>query len=72
MSLMTKQRKQGADEGPRRSGKPLNLWIPVALRDALDAQLARSRRPLTTEVIIALEQYLTTQGLWPPPESAEE
>jgi hypothetical protein len=66
MALMAKQRKTSDRKPIQRSGRPLNVWIPEELRAALDASAAKNRRPLTTEVAIALEQYLQTQGLWPP------
>jgi hypothetical protein len=66
MVLMSKQRKTSDRKQIQRSGKPLNVWIPEELREALDQSAAKNRRLLTTEVVIALEQYLSTQGLWPP------
>jgi hypothetical protein len=71
MLLMAKQRKTTERKTLQRRGKPLNVWVPLELRDALDASAARNRRPLTTETVIALENYLTAQGLWPP-RAAEE
>lgn len=49
-----------------RSGRPLHVWIPEELRGAIDAAAAQNRRPLRTEVEIALERYLAEIGLWPP------
>jgi hypothetical protein len=66
MVLMAKKRKTSDRKPIQRSGKPLNVWITQELRAALDASAAKNRRPLTTEVAIALEHYLQTQGLWPP------
>jgi hypothetical protein len=52
----------------KRVGKALNLWIPAALRDALDTlvQRTRPRAPLAAHVQIALEEYLAHHDLWPP------
>jgi hypothetical protein len=62
-------RKPSKKNAPR-SGKPLNVWIGAPLRDALDAMIAKSRRSLTSEVSIALEEYLAKQGFWPPPDES--
>jgi hypothetical protein len=46
--------------------KPLFLRLPPAYHDAL-AQLARkSRRTLTAEATIALEEYFAKNGMSPP------
>src|SRR4051794_35774659 len=58
-------------KAPQRSGKPLNVWLDAALRDAIDLLLTRTRRTLTTEVSIALEEHLKKAGLWPPLEAQE-
>jgi hypothetical protein len=55
---------------PNRSGVPLHVYIPPELRAVIDAMAGSNRRPLTTEVIIALENHARAAGLWPPP--AEE
>lgn len=69
MDTMPRRDKQtaGARKKPRRTGRNLQAWIPAELRDAVDASANRNRRSLTTEVIIALEKYLSSEGLWPPP-----
>lgn len=75
MPIMAKRKPKPGESSkpprkpPQRSGKPLNVWLESELRDALDALLAKSRRSLTAEVSIALEEYLTRQGLWPPASS---
>ena len=56
----------------QRGGKALNVWIRTELRDALDTLVGRSRRSLTAEVSLALEEYLTQEGLWPPPPEQED
>lgn len=50
-----------------RTGVPLMVYLPPEVRDALGRAVAASRRSLTTEVIICLEQYLTGLGFWPLP-----
>jgi hypothetical protein len=78
MLLMT-ERKRASKQGegkrrkpPQRSGKPLNVWLEADVRDALDALLVQTRRSLTSEVSIALENHLKAAGLWPPPSSAPD
>lgn len=52
---------------PKRKGLPLNIYIPKKLREALDKSAEANRRPVTSETVIALEEYLARQGHWPPP-----
>lgn len=72
MVVMTPPRPRGdrsADESakkPKRRGVPLHIWIEPALKDAIDRLSDQNRRPLTTEVVIALEKHLKEAGLWPP------
>jgi hypothetical protein len=54
-------------EGTPREGSPLHCWIDDNLREAIDEACRRNRRKLREEVSIALEMYLRTLGLWPPP-----
>lgn len=61
------EKPQAPPPKPQRKGKPLNVWIETPLRDAIARACAKNRRPLTEEVSIALEKYLTELGLWPPP-----
>jgi hypothetical protein len=53
---------------PKRTGKPLNVWIDASLRDAIDTLVDESkpRTSLTAIVELALEEYLTRQKRWPP------
>lgn len=46
----------------------LGLRLSGELVDLVRELARRHRRPLTTEVTIALEEYLSKHGLWPPPE----
>jgi hypothetical protein len=77
MPLMTEPKRRPKKGGkpprkpPQRSGKPLNVWIQDELRDALDELLGQTRRSLTAEVSIALEEHLKKAGLWPPPDTGE-
>ncbi len=51
---------------PNRSGVALFVYVPPELRAAIVALAARTRRTLTTEVVIALENHAKKNGLWPP------
>lgn len=63
-----------ADKPKRNRGRPrvrretvsLQARIDRALSDVLDGVADRNRRPKNTEIIIAIEQYLQSLGLWPP------
>ncbi len=52
---------------PNRSGLPLHVYLDVELRRTIDQLVLQTRRSLTTEVTIALEEHLKRAGLWPPP-----
>lgn len=47
----------------RLGRRPLSVDIPDVVGDCLDAHLARSRRSLTAEVTVALENYLRAEGI---------
>lgn len=53
-----------AKKNPKRTGKPLHVWLDPALRDAVETARKRNRRKLKDEVSIALEDYLRRMGLW--------
>lgn len=78
MQLMAEPKKKKGKNGsprrkpPQRTGKPLHVWLDPPLRDALDTLLTQTRRSLTTEVSIALEEHLKKAGLWPPAQTGEE
>lgn len=72
MSLMPTRKRPDPDtdpgrkNGPKRTGVPLHIYIPPELRQAIDDCADANRRKLTQEVVIALEEHLKRQGLWPP------
>jgi hypothetical protein len=68
---MAKKSAAGSKKTSGRRGVSISVWVPVALKAALQAQKEASRRSQTTEVIMALEYYLAAQGFWPPPTAAE-
>ena len=51
----------------QRKGKPLNVWIDAAIRDALDVAVERTRPRSTLKNVIeaVLEDWLQSQGLLP-------
>lgn len=51
---------------------PFTMRLPRDLLAAARKSANRNRRPVTTEIEIALERYLNDEGLWSPPETAEE
>jgi hypothetical protein len=62
MPLMAK--KKPADVDRHRSGFMLRL--PEVYRVQLRKLRAQTRRPMTTDIQIALEKYLAEFQLWPP------
>jgi predicted DNA-binding protein len=42
------------------------IRLPEVYRDQLRKLKERTRRPMTEDVKIALEEYLKNHGLWPP------
>jgi hypothetical protein len=66
-TMARKRPKPDAGKAPQaRTGLPLHVYLEPALRQALDQLAARSRRSVTAEVSIALENHLKEAGLWPP------
>ncbi len=57
---------------PNRTGRTLGLVINPDLRVALELAIKRTRRTLTAEVEVALEEHLKTMGLWPLPPGGQE
>jgi TraY domain len=69
MHVMAKRKpKEPKARVSRRTGVPIMVWIPPELRDALDVLKNRTRRSLTTEVVMALETHLQSHNLWPSSE----
>jgi hypothetical protein len=63
-SLLTVARPKRPERSPRRSR---TYRLPDDLIERLELLAERNRRALTTEVEIAIEEYLTRAKLWPPP-----
>jgi hypothetical protein len=54
---------------PQRTGKPINVWLPVPLHTALMAFLEAQRiKPLITDTVeVAIQEFLKREGFWPLP-----
>ena len=59
LAVMSKKR---APKGSGRQGTPMTVYLPPALRAALDALADDNRRTLTAEVVMALEAHLLAAG----------
>jgi hypothetical protein len=70
MPVMAEPKKKpaGKRKPPKRTGKPLNVWLPEPLVAALEAYVTASR-PRTSKAAVtevALEEFLKKHGHWPP------
>ena len=71
MQGMAKPKKPEPEPAKRRSnrtGLPLHVYLPPALRRAIDDMAESTQRTVTVEVMRALEAHLRAGGFWPPPE----
>jgi predicted transcriptional regulator len=55
---------------PGESRRNRTYRFPDDLIARVEALAERNRRPVTTEIEIALEEHLKRHKLWPPPPSA--
>jgi hypothetical protein len=55
-----------AKKKPKRSGVPLQLYIPPWLKTAVEQMAKDGRRSRTSEVIMALESHVRAAGYLPP------
>jgi hypothetical protein len=55
-----------AKKKPKRSGGPLQLYIPPWLKTAVEQMAKDGRRSRTSEVIMALESHVRAAGYLPP------
>ena len=55
-----------APKKPNRSGKPVNVWLPLELHAALDKFRAAQRVPpaITDVVELAIQEFLHREGFW--------
>jgi hypothetical protein len=68
VDMAERKRTRGSGR-PKRTGLPLHVYLPPAVRKALDDYLASADpRPSQTAVVaLALRRYLEGVGFWPPP-----
>jgi hypothetical protein len=64
--IATMAKKRGP-KGSGRTGTPLTVYLPPEHRRLLELLVAKSRRTLTNEVVVALEMLGEREGLWPLP-----
>jgi hypothetical protein len=62
---MNKPRKKKM-QAAVRTGKPLGLWIPTEVKDALQRLADKRFRTLTGEILLALKRHFEAEGMeWP-------
>lgn len=61
-----------ADKKPRRTGVPLQVYVPHRYKELLERMAARGRRPVTSELLLALEMYFKAAGEWPLPDAPDD
>jgi hypothetical protein len=61
MPLMSKKK-----DSQDRHGSGFMIRLPEVYRSQLRILRPKTRRPMTTEIQIALEEYLAKFDLWPP------
>ena len=50
-----------------RLGIPVQVYVSAEMRAAISLLLLRTRRKLSTEIVIAIEKHLRDEGFWPLP-----
>jgi len=72
----SKKAKQMPATAPKRVrvGRNLNVWLPEPLMQALERYVneSRPRTDKTAVAEVAVEEFLTTRGYWPPAEPPGE
>ena len=61
--MLTVARPKKSERSPRRSR---TYRLPDDLVEQLETLAERNRRPVTTELEVALEEHLKRNKLWPP------
>lgn len=64
LTVMANKKKRPRGR-PRQNLAPMSFNVPVAVREGITEAARRSRRSITTECVIALENHLRTLGLLP-------
>ena len=74
MPLMAKKKPSNPESQtpqPNRKGMPLHVWLDPVLVEAFEAYV-RGVRPKTTKTAVveqALQQFLSSLGVWPAEDS---
>jgi hypothetical protein len=68
MLRMAKRKKIDKPDEDRHASTFM-VRLPEVYRDQLRKLRETTRRPMTTEIQIALEEHLAKSGLWPPEET---
>jgi hypothetical protein len=58
--------KQAKENGKDRHESGFMVRLPEVYREQLRKLQEKTRRPMTSDIQIALEEYLAKAGLWPP------
>ena len=66
--MAKKTRKVGRPKQPGPDRVPLHIEVPPAVKQGLERLAERNFRKITAEAIIALQNHLAANGLWPPTE----
>jgi hypothetical protein len=70
LGTMSKPRKKlgrPAVDPADRADVPISYRATAAHKRQIEESARRNRRSESKEMLIALEKYLASQGLWPPP-----
>jgi len=65
MLLVMGKKKQNSD---RHLHPQIGLRLPARICQALDSYVESIDSRRTTEIIIAIREYLESKGYWPPPD----
>jgi predicted transcriptional regulator len=66
MRLMTQRKKPAGRKRERGEVATIMVEVSLDLKAAIEALSRKNRRTRTAELTIALEEYLTKHGFWPP------
>jgi hypothetical protein len=77
LGVMTEPRKKKPGGRPPvppviKADVPISFRASRALKRQLEELARRTRRSESKEMVIAIEEHLARNGLWPPPEDAAE
>jgi hypothetical protein len=67
MEVMAKKPKKTGRARDRGDTRLVTIELDAALDDAIEAFRQQDRRTKKTVITMALEEFLTKHGVWPPP-----